>query len=662
MMAFAIGATYFLSLLASLLLFYAVGKAIRWYWVKGFFPKNFFSDAFFSLLVGQIATVFLYTIFCSKGQTIQWAFLVPAFFILIELSNTKLTYLPKSIHYTKLLAILISSIICFLWEAVFFLNIDGFPLKIPFGDSIYYSKISHFLGVTGQENYWCMENYMVGNKEEGIALYHFYEMWLNSLISRLFGLLNLPAFLLVTQSIFYFTGFIGLLAIIEYEHRKFYLSYLIFIALILFLSAIHIRLYNDISFMKYSEIIFFNFLGHFSKKTGVYYIIAISFIHLFQKKQLLIAFYTIFSLSIMTVTALPFLAGGTILFLFICFIYNLVEKKYVKKILTFASVFIFTYIALYLLLKDNNSVMTPEYALSGFFKNSLIEWWTKIKIIVGSSIQLSILYSPFIIIFFLLKNKIKQILYIKENQLMFSFIFSTIIAGLIGWSLLIKIEDMFQLFVGTLAFINVFIIYLIVSQVKLSFPFTNRQILFYICLIGLLMYNLYGQVENQKSQYAVNRTNLKIHSGYGKLYLEKIHLLIEKKQISGFGGSLIAKVDYERSPYNMMLHIMRLGEYLGLMSNDCYTVSLNDLDLPLSNTLRAHYLSKLPFFQFASKQKQEGTFESEAKSQVQFIKKYKLSFVILSPNAQISEDMKPLIKEIITDELSGEKFLVVYNN
>jgi hypothetical protein len=660
MMAFVIGTTYFLSLLASLLLFYAVGKAIRWYWIRDFFPKNFFSDVFFSLLVGQIATVFLYTIFCSEGQTIQWVFLIPTFFIVSFFNENKPVSTSASVSYLKILSIFGVVLICFLWEAIFFLRFNGFPFSLTFIDNIYYSKLSHFLGVTGQENYWCMENYLLGNKESGIALYHFYEMWLNSLISRLFGLLNLPAFLLVSQPTFHCIGFIGILAIIENFEAKFNFTHFIIGFLLLFVSTVYFSFYERINFLEYADIIFFHFLGHVSKKTGIYYMLSIAFMLLMHRKEIVPAFCAVFCLPVMTVTAFPFLVGGTGLAIIIFFIFSILEKKEVYRLTAFLFAFTISYLIVYLLLRDINSVMTPDYALSGFFKNNFSELWTKAKLIIGTALKVAFLLSPFILLI-LISLKIKQLFSLwREHRLTIIFCFTNILVGLVTWAVLNQIEDMFQLFIGTLSLLNVFVIYLIIKYIKPFYFLSWKQSFISLALIFVLIYNLLQQIDKQKFQYPQRKTSLNLYLGYSENYLEKIHSLIEKKQISGFGGSLIAKVDYERSPYNMMLHIMRLGEYLGLMSSDCYTVSLNDLDLPLSNTLRVHYLSKLPFFQFASKQKQEGKFESEAKSQVEFIKKYNLSFVILSPNAQISEDMKPLIKEIITDELSGEKFLLLF--
>lgn len=660
MTGFTIGITYFFSLLASLTLFYCVGKAVRWYWVRSFVPKKFFSDIFFSLLVGQIVSVFLYTVFCSRGQTIQWVFLVPAFFIVRKLNKNQEIVHSSHAYYPKLLAILAAVLICFLWEAIFFLRTDGFPFTLTFIDNVYYSKISHFLGVTGQESYWCMENYVLGKATEGIALYHFYEMWLSSLLSRLFGLLTLPTFLLVAQPTFHCIGLIGVLALIEHLYPQFNIFQLIIAFLLLFVSAVYFQFYGKIEFLKYADIIFFNFLGHVSKKTGIYYVLLLAFVLLLHQKQRIIAFSTLFCLPIMTVTAFPFLVGGMSLMLFISFVFKMLERKEVYVLALFLFVFVVSYLGIYLLLRDTNAVMTPTYALSGFLKNNLGEWWTKIKLIIGTGMQIGLLLSPFVLLILVSLKPRKLVLICKEHSIAFIFSLACLLAGLMTWAVLNQIEDMFQLFIGTLSILNVIIIYLIISYVKIFSSSSWKQWAINSLLYIILIYNIYQQVERQRFQYPQRQSHLNLYAGYSEKYLIQLSSMIKKETIKGLGGSLIAKADYERSPYTMMPHIMRLGEYLGLMSNDCYTVSLNDLDLPDNKLIREHYLIKLPFFYFVEEQKKQGEFKDIDSSQIAFIQKYQVRFLIVSKNAQISKALRALVKETIIDEMSGEKFLLLF--
>ncbi|GAB4186283.1 MAG: hypothetical protein OHK0057_27920 [Thermoflexibacter sp.] len=558
------------------------------------------------------------------------------------------------------MAILAAVLICFLWEAIFFLRTDGFPFTLTFIDNVYYSKISHFLGVTGQESYWCMENYVLGKATEGIALYHFYEMWLSSLLSRLFGLLTLPTFLLVAQPTFHCIGLIGVLALIEHLYPQFNIFQLIIAFLLLFVSAVYFQFYGKIEFLKYADIIFFNFLGHVSKKTGIYYVLLLAFVLLLHQKQRIIAFSTLFCLPIMTVTAFPFLVGGMSLMLFISFVFKMLERKEVYVLALFLFVFVVSYLGIYLLLRDTNAVMTPTYALSGFLKNNLGEWWTKIKLIIGTGMQIGLLLSPFVLLILVSLKPRKLVLICKEHSIAFIFSLACLLAGLMTWAVLNQIEDMFQLFIGTLSILNVIIIYLIISYVKIFSSSSWKQWAINSLLYIILIYNIYQQVERQRFQYPQRQSHLNLYAGYSEKYLIQLSSMIKKETIKGLGGSLIAKADYERSPYTMMPHIMRLGEYLGLMSNDCYTVSLNDLDLPDNKLIREHYLIKLPFFYFVEEQKKQGEFKDIDSSQIAFIQKYQVRFLIVSKNAQISKALRALVKETIIDEMSGEKFLLLF--
>lgn len=658
--------SYFLGLLLSLLLFYVVGKAIRKVWAGSFSFQFFFSDMFFSLLVGQIALVFFYAIYHTKGLTIQWLFLLIAFFFWKERKEQKYdnqSFTLKSAA-PKLLAIFIGIVFCFFWEAYFFIDTDGFPFRIPFIDTGFYNKVSYFLSVTGSENTANMENWLEGQPTGGISLYHYFELWLNNIITNSSGLLSMPTYVLITQPSFFCIGFVGILALLE-QKAHFNFLHPFWAILLLFSSVVFFDFYLKIEKLQYIDIIFFHFLGHLSKKTGTYLVCMLAFALLFERKKYEQSFYVLFCLPIMTVTMLTSVVGGTWLFLVICLIMSYKNLFTLKKILFFSIFFLTAFIGLYQLIKnDEGAVFNVNNSFLSLISFNITNLLTKFKLFLGTLIQVGILFFPYLIVI-LLNKPIKdwQKIYTEDKEYIAASL-SLLIAGLVSWVLFFSMNDAFQLFTGTLGFVQILMVLLTIRHTPILHFFGIKNMLINALIIILLGYNMSLQIKKQRYGYSNTGNYFNRGNSYSANYLKAIQNTLQTNAIHGFGCCLIDSTLLLKSPYPYQLsfHIIKIGDYLPLMTNRVQVVQMHDLDVSALESGKGTFLNVLPFYKFAKKQQQEGTFQGVAQSQIDFIKKYKLKFLILSKNISLDELFTPLIRETIVDESSGERFIILKNN
>lgn len=664
MFSFQLIFSYFFGLLLSLLLFYAIGKVLRVIWASSFSFQFFFADVFFSSLVGQIASVFFYAIYHTKGLTIQWLFLLIALFFWSEKKWIQRTDSPNFTFKNilpKLLTIFIGIVFCFLWEAYFFIDTNSFPFHIPFIDTGFYNNISHFLSVTGHENVLNMENWFEGQSSNGISLYHYFELWLNNLITNSSGLLSMPTYVLITQPSFFAIGFVGVLALLE-QKAHFNFLHLFWAILLLFSGVVFFDFYLKIEKLQYIDIIFFHFLGHLSKKTGTYLVCMLAFALLFERKKYEQAYYTLLCLPIMTVTMFTSVIGGTWLFLFILFLSRNENRHIYKKILLSSILFFACFLIAYQFMRDDlGGIISINNIFSNLFSfNSLTQ---KMKLFIGTFAQVILLFFPYIIII-LFNKPIKEWkgVYATHKEYIIAAV-SLVVAGLISWVLFFSMNDSFQLFIGTLSALQMLIILLVLHHIHL-FEWNNiRKSAANFLLALLFAYNLSLQVKKQYYGYSNAGNYFNQGATYSTSYLSKIKHRLHK--INGFGACLVDNelVEHSPFPYKLSRHIIRLGNYLPLMTNECYVIQLYDFKPnELGSNETDMYMNLLSFYKFVKKQQKESVFQSIAQSQVDFIKKYKLKFLILSKNITLNVLFTPLIQEIIVDESSGERFIILKSN
>jgi hypothetical protein len=278
------------------------------------------------------------------------------------------------------------------------------------GDFIYYSKLSSAIFTTGIENTSSLYYSYAGI--EGIRLYHFGEIWFNSIVIHVFNIHELDALLFITYPFFHVLAFVSLFGIAKTHFKSFFISAVITIALIYGVSVQKLQylfmVQNDVTWT-------FGLPSSCSSKIiMIYPFLFLSFFFLYYKRNI-IAFSLFTSLCfVLYVTTIIPLVGAIIVLIMFLFFNNRLkiignEKlnilPFTFTVFVAVSIFVLTY---FIGAKSDGGGL--KHLIPGV--NTLLDdIWVYIKSLV-SYLLIPILYYPLIIIglvYIAIKRKLQYI-------------------------------------------------------------------------------------------------------------------------------------------------------------------------------------------------------------------------------------------------------------
>jgi len=178
----------FFALLSGLAAFLLLGQTAR------LFFTNVKSRSVGVLLFGLISFVVIVSIFYTKGQTTS------IFYVLLFLIWFMVGERPfESILFTRQIPKrFFVGIPVLVYIVYWMLNInwEHFPFFYSGRDHVFYSAVSYFISDLGKETVlidWVESSHLVGAMP-----YHYFELWLNTGIARIFGILHLHSFEFIT--------------------------------------------------------------------------------------------------------------------------------------------------------------------------------------------------------------------------------------------------------------------------------------------------------------------------------------------------------------------------------------------------------------------------------------------------------------------------------
>jgi len=148
---------------------------------------------------------------------------------------------------------------------------------------------------------------------------------------------------------------------------------------------------------------------------------------------------------------------------------------------------------------------------------------------------------------------------------------------------------------------------------------------------------------------------------YSEAYLQEIKALAEKGELSKFGGVLKAEGDYF-SDFSKITYAYTGAYYLQYFEGEIDCISLSDHQITINpNNQRNNLVNRNSgiFFQNVLKQKSSGNFQSIPQSQLSFLQKHKINFLVLSKNVTLDPALNLRVKRKIRDTFSGEQFLLI---
>ncbi len=628
-------------------------------WLMNGKKQMTYRTAFMSLFLGLISMSTVFAIYITGGKTVMLGFLFVLIGLFWENQKTKQRKeFFRSNQVSLLYGLLFGAAFVFTWAFLTIVQFDDFPYHIPRGaalnqnDYIVNAFRSFYLGFTGEENYYHVFNVLDASYHSPKP-YHYLEMWTAVSVNSIFGGLVTEKFVLVSNTLYNLTTFVGFLALLEkYSPVKWF--HLIFCAAFFFVAGLHLPFYSLIGIPDFSLPVFTH-----RAKMCVYYPFILGFIIHFEKETPQRSILILSGLMLATVVVAPAIIGGVSLFLF----YHLIVRRNVNNALigwsymAVVSLFVFVF---YALTDTGQFNIRANAGASDLATNLLDLIFANPSQLIMSFVKVLIneffLYFPLSILLGFVYFNSKDFYRNKEGFILLCG--GLIFCGAIAYAIFADEKDAGQLFYNiSNSLLNCLLIYvfiLLISRFNENIDYSKNAKKYCILasIVGLIVAVHFFKAIKRNIYPSISKEY------YSDRYLNKIkeYILLDNKP--NLGAAIKGEDDYSSS-FSSQTAAYTLAYYLGYIENGSMAINISDLDIKNSDDDRKRDSSSNLFYRFAQDQKKKNQFESVGKSQLDFIEKYNIDFMVISKNGNLRSELIQLIKEEIEDEISGERFLII---
>tara|TARA_B100001287_G_scaffold106033_1_gene89238 strand:+ start:19616 stop:21157 length:1542 start_codon:yes stop_codon:yes gene_type:complete len=496
-------------------------------------------------------------------------------------------------------------------------------------------------------------NYL--NPPDGIEPFHYFEAWFIGFFQWIFG----ANYWLTLQLIVYpfLNGIIilGTWSIINrYTTKK--LHFLIS-SLIIIISGFFLEEITTNSFFRFSHAFGSNSIDEFwGLKFSIVYIIIVGFINLCLNKKYLISIILLLLLPIFSITLAPSIFTGISLIIIINY---LSKNKFVGpeiklfhlSIPIIICVFILSFYKIFepslIQIKMPTGINEILNEFNTFFKIK-----SKLIISIEKIIHLILFYLPFIILFYLNQKRIRKLQHKNKFKFInqtFNFLFLISGISIIFYPLFHFIFASAEFFFyPTLPIFNIISLITIIFSLIL---FKNTKSYYYI--LGFIMLI---------SSFFIVKTSIihydKIVDTFGTKRYSENYLKEVEQEFSKIKNKIGAKIEHENELWASDA-VDVIGAYIIGLTDDPYSL------VSLSRTSETKYPDEhhktlglsSEYYQYTEFKKNNNTFESYEKTQVDFINKHEIKYIIISNQMEIPKEILKLSKKVIIDKNTGEKFI-----
>ena len=647
------------AIIISLIFFYAFGGLIS-ILIKDYKNNDAFYDTFVKTAIGFLFIVFVYAVYKTNGNTVLWGFILIGLLFLFKYLHDKknktnnLDYANNKISIKQRLQSLCVLIglgtVFFFFQSLFFYN-D--PINnLPQGDFGFYSNLVNNLNQYGIES-TTRAKYAILNVAESPVPYHYPELWLAALISKITGILALETQVIAIHSILGSILSLGMLALCRLISKSFILQ--IFSIISVYFSGLMI-----VKFLPQADI--YIFANAWNPKTITISIFFVWFAILAIQKNLNFIF-PIIIIPLLNIALAPTIFTSSVLFLF--FLYF--KKHFILRETIISTLFVFftaVFIALFYFLNSNASA-TGNFTLNNIIEGLVYDKFKSVKIIVASIlISLSVYFFYFTPLIFILKRFLINDLIIKlKNQyLFFSFFLISFFTGLFIWSITHPVADSIQFFYMPgilLANIAIWVLLLNISVILKDSK--TRKYLYFAMLIIIVFVNFYTLPKTPFYKY------IKIENLYSQEYLSLVQNKVEKTENS---NKIIAFIRNPDAINGYWQAVNSYGEayFMHLFYSGYQSISLDvlytstDIYDPITKTRIESYLNKSTFKNYAESNLSKNPEYTIGDLQYKFVTENKINFLILGKEATLPESLSEITDTIIFDHISGKRFVVFKND
>ena len=650
---------YYCLFIVSILILHSLG----WLILKSLSISNlingFYSRVFANLLTGTIVSVILFSSIKTNFQTINIGFIL--LFVLMFLHVKKNNYKKYNLKPNRkqirqfLFFIFCSSIFFFLFQLSSIMVDFNSTFVIPSGDYTYYSRLSEYLSLSGNEN-TLTPNSLFDESFKGFIPYHYFEIWLNSTISSLFQLNHLISFTLISFPIIFIIIYLGILSI--FEHYNLINNKTLLISL-LFLFFGSFEYYygpiNDFIGVGFGDSVLDNMRSKFSVYIP-FTICGILFLIKNQKKLFILSLLSIIIVSSITISLITITIS---FYLFYDFILNKNKKKLIELFFTLIIVVLFFISFIYLFGLNLNS-KDRLININEFFDLSTLS--IRANILIKSSIQLLILYIPIIAPLILIERKKINFITILNSKILILCLclFS---GGIISWIIFYKNINSVQFLMISCAIINVLLlssIIRLITNLSSSNQISSKiKFIYFTLIIFPIVFNFYDVYKSRK-----NQKEYECKQAVSNEFINSISNL----SIDNPVGVSIKKTYLETRMTEKISPSYNLGyQYLCFTPNLIETIDIGVIDLPINKKDKVevrekeNLLTNNLFARFYKKNNY--TKKNIVDAQINFMNELKINFLIVSKEIIIPPKIKKIITNEIIDSKTGDRFyLLNYTN
>jgi hypothetical protein len=639
--------------LGSIAGFFLLGTFLLW--ICRVKSANFYFRTFLSIFLGLCISVILYSLIRTRFLSSHIPLLVLVAYVLYVHIFRKADRFPKSElpmgvgkkAYMKGFLFSVSvGIVIFLLTVIAYIDSEAL-LRYPIGDHIVYSKMSVSNDISANENGAMVLNVLYPEEFRGLFKYHYFELWLNALISRIFDFSAMVTLILVVFPLFAFLFFLGILSL--WEHYTPIKS--IHIALsffMLFVGGVFYQFYDkELLLDSHQHFSSSGVLSFWGKKMGVVYIFAALALNLFIRGRKELSFLVFAMLPVLYMSTLPGIWGFLILFIagFFLFGYGKTLRR-MEFFLFFAGTLILYFVLYALYPSPSNQNYLPSYtetnrillALNG--KQSLLTAmkstiWSFLKYLTDFLYAYSLYALIIIPALLFLKNKEKR------NTLLLVLL-AGVLPVLIG-ILFASIHNMkynLEQFVWNLfPVLNLAIIYLLIVVLGENPIYGKRNYYFlFVLFLGIFMnvYSMYIRHKNLPRQDIIETRT------YASRILDFMSDVPKRE--------LIAFASAERMPNQF------LTPYIPTLLLQGYENTIN-LNNPFTlDTIQYKKTWHLNPFELYIRSEEYGSFSSMEEVRIVFMKKNKIR-ILVSNDTMINNSVQPFIIDQIRASHAGQMIM-----
>ncbi|MBC7411923.1 MAG: hypothetical protein H7331_05650 [Bacteroidia bacterium] len=610
---------YYLSALLAIVIALLLGSFLLNYVVK-LKSTNTYYDIFIKMCIGVATFTIVVSCFATKGKTVL-VLLLPYSFLGYFLYKQQESNLVQEVAFSTTSK---NSKYVFTWvfaTLIFSLRYSMYSINNT-ADYYYYARLSYKILATGCEN-------TLIHVTNGVAPYHYFELWLNAGISSVLGNNYYLNLMVVTFSLLTLLVWLGLCAIVEILLPHKAIKAILFSFLGLFITGVFIKYYTYFPYLDTLPVFDFNIWAQ--PKTLIIYVVLIASIIHFIKYKYTTGILLFALLPLVYITTAPSVLSGLV-------IYMLVDKYVYKEKLNTTILYSVTYVVISVILfyiifaERTNAATLNVVELFGSIK-------TKINIVVVTLFQMFIYYAPLLLVLIVDFNWLKKIITGHKFVLLVPIVF---VAALLSWALFPASPDNIQLFTNIAPpFINIFIFIILIY----CFNETKKMKIAYTLLLIVFMSAL------AKDKYILN-------VDFNNSSTTLINRIKNKNHTS---VSLQSRNDF-KTIFNKNTNVYFAGNYLTNSYSNAYSINLSVHEIPInSNGIHAKTEIKLventPFYSYVANQKKNSTFKTIQRSQLDFITQNNVEYIICDKNYLLPTHIQAIINDSIM--YNNDKFLFI---